>query len=110
MFPERFTAIHEAFQAGAEDSQGNPVDGWDAPVERRFVTVFPVDQDELIRAEQSGMKWHLDMLCLTVWAGPKDKVTVGGEPYTVVGEVDDFTHHPWGFPGGYRIRLRAVRG
>lgn len=110
MFPERFECLHEPYQAGAEDSQGNPVDAWAEPVPRRFVTVFPVDQDELIRAEQSGLKWHLDMLTLTAWAHNNDKITVAGETYSVIGEPDDFTHHPWGFPGGYRVRLRMVRG
>lgn len=110
VFPERFTVIHEPFDAGAEDSQGNPVDGWAAPVARKVVTIFPPSSDELIRAEQSGQIWHLDLICLTAWSSNKDHVTVDGTQYTVMGSPDDFTHHPWGFPGGYRIKLRRVNG
>ena len=109
-FTERFPVLHEAFVAGAEDAQGVPVGAWAEPVTRQVITVYPVDATDLIRDEQSGMMWHLNMLTLTAWTHNKDRITYKGEVYTVVGEPDDYTAHPWGFHGGYRTRLRAVRG
>lgn len=112
MFPERFTVVHEPYDASAEDSQGNPKPGWGAPVERKVVTIYPYgsDTDSLIRDEQSGEVWHLNVLTLDRWGGLHDRVTVDGEVYDVVGAPDDFTKHPWGFHGCYRLKLRAVMG
>ena len=109
-FPERFVIQHEARTEGELDRQGNPVVGFADPVERRVVTVYPPSDDDIVRAEQSGQVWHLAIISLAEWGAHKDRVTVDGVPYFVEGHAEDFTHHPWGFPGGYRLKLRRVNG
>ena len=109
-FPERFVIQHEARTEGEVDRQGNPVAGFADPVERRVVTIYPPSDDDIVRAEQSGTVWHLAIISLTEWGAHKDRVTVDGVPYFVEGHAEDFTHDPWGFPGGYRLKLRRVNG
>ena len=110
MFPERFTVQHEVFTPGVEDSQGNEVDAWAAPVAVRVYGWAPPSGDREIRDTRTGVERDLDLYCRTPFAGPRDRVTIRGERFTVVGHPENYDFGPFGFTPGCRVNLRRVEG
>lgn len=99
--------------SGAKDSHGVPlatygppepipVHGWSPPL----VDVEPLEPG---RADQVA-RW-LDVYApVGTPGGPLDQWTVEGVLYEQVGHPGDFTHGPWQWAAGLRIRLRRVEG
>lgn len=108
--PERFTVTHEARLEGVEDSQGNPVEGWAAPVVVPVYGWGPPSPDAETRPEMTGVRRDLDVYCRTGFAGPRDRVTVDGTRFEVVGYPEDFNHGPFGFTPGFRVSLKRMEG
>ena len=110
-YPHRFEVVHQAVADELRDSHGNPVEGFDDPTSRRVIAIYPPAPADIIREEQTGQVWHLELLYQgEPWGAHGDLVTIYGVTYKVRGNRDDFTHSPWGFPGGYRLKLRRVNG
>lgn len=108
--PECFTITHKRRITGGEDRQGNSVVSFADPVERKIITAYPPGPDEITRAEQTGQVQYLYVLSNTKWGGHADLVVFEKNEYEMLGSPEDFTHHPWGFSGGYRMKLRRVDG
>ena len=103
-----------AYQAGVEDSHGNPVDAWADPVPTRVYGYGPRSAGGA--AEPNLPNRDLVIIGLTVYAppgvqiDPRDRVQVDGVMYEVDGEIGDWNHGPFGFEPGISISLKRWEG
>lgn len=110
--PTPYLIGHEAYIAGAEDAHGNPVDGY-APAVSLPVHGWapPSGNTEPFEAGRNAVLRDLDVYAPagTVVA-PRDRLTVAGIVYEVVGYVEDFTTGPWQWAAGVRISAKRSEG
>lgn len=100
-----------AFQAGATDAHGNPVESWAAAVDVPVIALSPgSDEPAAANRDLSIVEW-------TVYApagtsvGARDRVVVDGREFEVLGEVQDYTRGPWVNPvAGVVFELRRPEG
>ena len=59
-------------------------------------------------ANRTPVVRDLDVYMPASAAKPKDRMTVGGVLYSVVGHPEDFNHGPFGFAPGVRVSLLRV--
>jgi hypothetical protein len=110
--PTPYVVQRLAYVAGAVDAHGNDIDSWADPVDVAVHGwVPPAADEEPAEAGRSPVLRDLDAYAPagTVVA-PKDRMTVDGVLYDVVGHVEDFTHGPWQWAAGVRINLKRVEG
>lgn len=70
---------------------------------------YPVSQDERYAAALAGRTVSdLKLLSPTGDFKSTDAVSINGVSYEVDGEVEDYTHGPFGFAPGFVINLRRV--
>lgn len=111
-YPTPYTVQHEAYVAGATDTHGNEVPTWAAPVDvavhgwapaRADTEPFEIGRDAVVR--------DVDLYAPpgTVVA-PRDRMTLAGVLFDVVGHEQDFTRGPFGFTAGVRIALKRAEG
>lgn len=110
--PTPYTVQLESWTGGGFDSHGNPVDTWAPPV---GVPVHgwatPGSDTETAAGYRTAVERDLDVYAPAgTVVGPRDRMTVDGLRYEVVGYVEDYTHGPWQWPAGVRINLRRVEG
>ncbi len=108
--PEPHSVIHEPIVSGAEDAHGNPVESWGPPETVAVYGWATPGSDQETRPELTGVKRDLDLYSRTPFAGPRDRVTVAGELFAVVGYPENYNFGPFRFTPGCRINLRRVEG
>lgn len=101
MIPLPFTCQHLAYAAGAEDDHGNAIVGWAEPVD---VACFWYPKtssrqlgDESVSNEQSSVDLEL-AIDPTVVVDQRDRFTIGGKDFEVVGLPEDYNHGPYKGP------------
>lgn len=80
----------------------HPVYGW-----------APAGTGEPFEVAREAVTWDLDLYAPPGFpAGPHDRITLpeGLGTFEVDGKVQDFTHGPFGFRPGVRVRLAKVEG
>lgn len=110
MFPTPHTVTHTRRVRDGENILGQPV--YTESSSTRAVHGWqPASEDERLAAALAG-RTVTDLVLLTPDGdyGPDDRVTVNGRVYEVFGEVADYTHGPFGFAGGFAVKLRRVEG
>jgi hypothetical protein len=108
--PTPWTVAVLHYLTGVEDEYGNDVEGWSSPDTQRVYGWGPAGS-----FEQGG--WQRQVTAdKSVFAppafrcGPHDRVVVDGQTYDVEGEVEDYTHGPFGYGPGVVVNLRRVTG
>ena len=110
--PTPYTVQHQAHIAGEFDSRGNPVDTWAAPAPVKVHGWAPPSADaEPGDPHRSAVVRDLDVYAPAgTGVAPKDRMTVGGLLYEVVGHAEDYTTGPWQWAAGVRINLVRIEG
>lgn len=105
--------MHEVYSATAtQDAHGNPVGGYLPAVE---VLVWGWEPP---RSDEPYVPQHPDRVVINMLlyapqsmrAKPRDRVSLGGDMYELVGHVGDPNNNPWFRPGLVTYTLRRVEG
>lgn len=109
--PTPHTVGVRAFQAGATDAHGNPVQSWATPVSVAVHALSPgSDEPATTSRDLSIIEWTVYAPAGTT-VGPRDLVVVDGRGYEIEGEVKDYTRGPWVNPvAGVVFELRRAEG
>jgi hypothetical protein len=113
-FPLPFTCLHGAYIAGVTDEHGNTVPGWADPVPVDCVWWSPdsTEPGYQFRASQNAGSDQVSVdLTLVVDSSlvvdHRDRFTVAGHDFEVVGLPKDYDHGPFGFsPNRRPIELK----
>ena len=101
-------------QEGSADEFGDPVESWSDPVGAPVYGWGPaaVGTDmEPFSANRDVVTWDVDLYVPPEFTcGPHDRIVILGVEYEVEGPVQDFSHGPFGFQPGNRLRLSRVEG
>lgn len=104
------TVQHEAFQAGATDAHGNPVESWAPAV---AVGIYAFDPGSTAEPREPGHDRVIVEPTLympsPVVLGARDRVTARGLLYEVEGGTREWRHPSLG-PSGNVATLRRVEG
>ena len=110
-FPTPYRVQHLARLTGGVDEMGDPIpEGFAAPVEKPVYGWAPPTADQSIRATDTGVKRDYDLYSPDGFTKPRDRVSIEGMLFDVVGWPEDFNHGPFGWKPGYRINLVRVEG
>lgn len=110
-FPTPFTVLLEAYTPGVTDAHHNPVDAWSAPVPQPVIGWGPPATAEPKIAGQDRVVVDQELLVPPEFVcGPRDRMTLNGKLYEVIGEVEGTAGNPflW-IPGGV-VNLKRVDG
>lgn len=109
-FPTPWTVTLHARSTGARDSHGNPVETWASPGagEPVYGWAPPSPDGQPFEPNRTPVVRDLDVYTPATAAKPKDRMTVDGVLYSVVGYPEDFNHGPFGFAPGYRVSLLRI--
>lgn len=110
--PTPYTLAREPYAPGGKNAHGNPRDEWLPVVDLLVHGWAPPSADGTpVESGRSPIVRDLDLYAPAgTVAAPKDRITVLGVPYLVVGYPGDFTHGPWQWKAGVRIHLKRVEG
>lgn len=104
------TIGHRAYQAGAKDAHGNPVDTWAAPVTVNVYAIYPRYAQEPEPDRPLVVVGLAVLAPPTVQIGPRDRVVIDGEEWDVEGDPGDWTRGPWDYAPGVEIVLKRAEG
>lgn len=108
-FPLAQTVQHLPFVAGVEDSHGNPIGSWDTPVEVAVYGWASPTSTEPKLAGHDRVIVDVEMFAPSTWPGhARDRVTVAGATFEVIGEPEDYNHGPFGWEPGVVVNLQLV--
>lgn len=109
--PANYTATLEAWDSSTVDALGVPIAGWADPVSHPVCGWATPKSAEPKLAGHDRVTVDVELYAPSDFpAGPRDRVTVGGHAFEVVGEPEDYTHGPWWNPGVRVWNLRRVDG
>lgn len=115
LFPLPFTCQHEAYIPDSEDEHGNTIPDWLDPVDVASFWYSPETQNassEPLSGPTGGDRVIMDMVLVvdsTVTVDHRDKFTVEGKKFEVIGLPKDFNHSPYGFsPRRLVVELKWV--
>lgn len=110
LFDVTETVQHAAFQAGATDAYGNPVDAWATPVGVDILAFDPGTTDEPFLSGHDRVVTSPTLyLPPGVVFNPRDQVTARGVLYEVDGVTRQWSHLLLE-PAGGVVTLRRVEG
>lgn len=109
LFPLPHTCQHEVYQEGVLDAHRNPLKSWRAPTPRNCVWWTP-EASETLHAPIGGDRVRVDLVLVldeSVSVDHRDKFTVEGRQFEVIGLPQDYNHGPFGVsPGRLVVELR----
>jgi len=110
--PTPYTVAHERRVLGTRDAHGNARETWLPPVGILVHGWAPPSADgEPFESGRSPVVRDLDLYAPTgTVTASKDRITVDGVVYTVVGHPEDYSRGPWQWAAGVRINLKRVEG
>lgn len=110
-FPLPFTCQHQAYTPGVEDDHGNTIPGWLDPADVKCVWWCP-SSTEPTQAPTGGDRVIADVVLVVdsaVTVDHRDKFTVAGRKFEVIGIPKDYNHGPFGFsPDRLVVELKWV--
>lgn len=111
MFPTPWSVTLHARSLGAKDSHGNPRETWADPgvAEPAYGWCPPSADSQPFETNRTAVVCDLDVYMPISAAVPKDRMTVDGVVYEVIGYPEDFNHGPFGFAPGVRVNLKRVK-
>lgn len=112
-FPLPFVCQHAAYTAGVPDDWGNVTPGHLPPVDVPCMWWTPSSSEPPLGAV-NGERVIVDLVLVvdsSLVVDSRDRFTIEGRDFSVVGVPEDFDHGPFGFaPGRRPINLKAVSG
>lgn len=109
-FPTPNRVDYRAKVAGSVDSHGNPTQSWQAPVQRAVMGWGAPLSRVAKTAGVQALVVELQLYVPPDWTSDEgDLIIVGGKTYKQVGEVEDWTHGPFGFAPGNVVNLVRSR-
>jgi hypothetical protein len=111
-FPTPHTVRVHVYLSSAVDAHGNPTATWDANgIDYPVYGWSPPSADTETLGGREAVTRALDLLVPPGFpAGPRDRVSVDGVLYDVVGYPEDFDHGPFRWTPGLRVNLRRTEG
>lgn len=111
-YPTPWSVQVRTHSAVARDTHGKPTDVWSGPGDPQPVYGWgPAGTSEPSEPNRSAVTHDLDLYVPPGFVcAPRDRIDVAALTYEVEGELEDFTHGPFGFAPGGRVRLRKVDG
>ena len=105
LFPLPFTCGHERHVAGQADAHGNRTPGWSAPVQVACVwwspsSTEPAGDPTVAHGVAVDVVLVVDS---SVAVDHRDRFTIEGRRFEVVGLPQDFDHGPFGIAPGRRV-------
>lgn len=100
-------------EAGATDAHGNQVDSWSDPIPLEVYSIAPATSAEPFEPGREAVITGLTVLApndAVTLIGPRDRVVVNGEEYTVEGDIADWGQGPFGWSPGISFNLERVEG
>lgn len=112
MFPTSWTVeVTTPATSGGYDDFGNPIPSEPTTRTEPVYGWAPAGSTETRVTWQQQVQADLEVYAPpTFTVTPADTVTVAGLEYEVAGEVEDYSHGPFGFAPGVRVNLRRVSG
>lgn len=101
MTPLPFTCLHGAYLAGAKDSHGNDIAGWADPVPQPCFW-WSNSSAEPVGSDQVSVDLSL-VVDSALAVDHRDRFTIDGHDYEVVGLPKDYDHGPFGFSPRRRV-------
>lgn len=95
------------------DSHGSDKPGWADPVRVRVYGWAPAGSSQGQDGNREPVEAGVEVFApsgVAALCGPKDRWLVGGNAYLQQGHAEDFSHGPFGFAAGCRIKLKRVEG
>lgn len=110
-FPLTISVGLERYSGTGEDELGNEVESWSA-AESHLVFGWepPVSTDPELAGHDRVI---IDMKLYAAQSmnpGPRDRVTLDGRRFEVIGYAQDPNHNPWWRPGLVTVLLKRVEG
>lgn len=105
VFPLPFTCAHERYVPGSVDAHGNTTAAWAAAVEVACVWWSP-SSAEPSGAPTGGRSLAVDVVLVidsAVDVDHRDRFTIEGRRFEVVGVPQDYEHGPFGIAPGRRV-------
>lgn len=101
----------ERYDGGGEDELGNEVEFWGAPEDHLAFALSPPSSSEPQLAGHDRVivdaELHADR---GLRPGAKDRITLDGYRFEVIGYPQDPNYNPWWPPGLVTVQLRRVEG
>ena len=96
---------------GAADPFGNPVEAWGAPVAQKAIGWNPPASGDPKLAGHDRVVVDLELMVPPEFvAGPKDRITVNGKKFSVIGYPEDTDGNPFGWYPGKVVNLHRIEG
>ena len=111
-FPLAQVIGHRAFDPGAVNAHGNPVEAWGDPVDVAVYGWHTGQSAEPAVAGHDRVSVDGQVFGPESWRpGPRDRVVLpGAGEFEVQGHPEDYNHGPFGWRPGLVTNLRAVTG
>lgn len=103
--PLPFTCLHGAYAAGAVDDHGNAIPDWSEAVSVACFWWSPTSAEPLgppTGSDQVSVDITL-VVDSALAVDQRDRFTVGGHDFEVIGLPKDFDHGPFGFSPNRRV-------
>lgn len=111
-FPLPYTAGHQVYVPGAEDSHGNPIDTWADPVPVQCFWWTPDSSEPILAGHDRLIVDRVLVLDSADAEGVshRDRFTIEGRLWEAIGIAEDYDHGPWWSPGVRPVNLQRVVG
>lgn len=103
--PLPFTCQHEHYTAGVKNEHGNRTPGW-LPPETVACTRWPAESTEPASPPTGGDRVRVDAVLVVdadLTVDHRDKFTIDGRRFEVVGLPKNYDHGPFGFTVGRQV-------
>lgn len=110
MIPLPFTCLHGAYTAGVPDDHGDTTSGWAAGVSTPCIW-WPGASTEPFAAPTGSEQVQVDITVVidsAVVVDHRDRFTVDGQTFDVVGQPKSWDHGPWWAPNRQAVELQRV--
>lgn len=111
-YPTPFVVTRHAWVAAGTDRYGNEAGSWPVgtPVPVHGWSPPGPDSEQSSTARDAAVR-DLDLFAPAGTAfAPRDRCTVDGLLFEVVGWPQDYTHGPFGWAAGVKVNLKRVEG
>lgn len=111
----RWTLQRFPWTTSGEDAHGNPINGYGEPVDLRvFGWAVPASEEPSPSTQDRVIVDVKVYVPPSETVGRRDRVVIDVGPnagtFEVIGEVEDYTHGPFGWEPGVVVNLQRVEG